>query len=247
MADHPAAVQVEVELLLRHLEDARAGLAEHALLAEAALALRVVGAAVDLRDRDLLLLHPDQERLAELRELAFLQFAERDVVPAGGQEQLELALVDPAESLHGAVEERDAAVGAEAGLLHQHAVEFEEQALLVGDLGHRGESRSRGSDRGARSFAPMASARSRPALKIRAKCPGRDVADSATGGSRKRRPGAGLGTAIRATELGRKSGLPHPGLRSERHTATLVASAVSRRASSVPQVHSPLLHLESAP
>jgi hypothetical protein len=57
MSDHPATLQVQVKLLLRHLEDARARLAEDTFLLEATLAFWVVGARVDLRDRDLLLVH----------------------------------------------------------------------------------------------------------------------------------------------------------------------------------------------
>jgi hypothetical protein len=136
VADHPAAMQVEVELLLRHLVDARAGLAEHALLAEAPLALGVERATVDLRDRDLLLLHAPEEHLAEAGEVAFLLLAEGDVAAAGGDEDLEPGRVDAAERLEGVRQERDLAVRGQASLGDDDAIEFEEQALLVGDLGH---------------------------------------------------------------------------------------------------------------
>ena len=197
VADHPAALQVEVELLLGHLVDAGPGLAEHALLAEAALALRVVGAAVDLRDRDLLLLHAGDEHLAEAGEVAFLQFAEGDVLAARGHEELELLGVDALQRFQALREERDRTVGGELGALYEDAVEFEEDALLVGDLGHR-------------LVAPApASARWHGAWRTAENDPiGRPI-----GGSPHWRSAIGTllwtGVCIRAVDLGSAGGPPH--------------------------------------
>ena len=91
--------------------------------------------------------------LAHRLLVAFAVATEGDVVPARGDEQAEQLGVDAGQRLDGALEERHRAVGAEARLAHEDAVEFEEEALLVWDLGHRVI--------GVRSglLAPMASAR----------------------------------------------------------------------------------------
>src|SRR5690606_35187426 len=123
-------------------------------------------------DRNLFGVHGLQEGIAELGELAFAQLAEGDVLAAGRNEQAELVGVNAAERLNGPVDERDSAVWIEASLLYEDAVEFEEEALLVGDLGHsaRRVLVGVGGCRG-RPRLPMASAQSRPGLKFREKRP----------------------------------------------------------------------------
>jgi hypothetical protein len=138
MADHPAALEIEVELLLGHLEDAWPWLAEHAFLLEAAIAFGVVGAGVDLRNWNLLVVHALQECFAELGELTLTILAERDVLPGGRYEQFELRGIDAAQGFDGPVDKRNSAFLGEASLLDDHAVEFEEEALLVRYFCHVG-------------------------------------------------------------------------------------------------------------
>ena len=98
----------------------------------------MVGARVHLGDRDALVVHAAEEGLAEAREVLLLHVAEGDVLAARGDEQLEVVGVDAAQRGQRAGQERDRAIGGELRTLDEDAVEFEEDALLVGDLGHGG-------------------------------------------------------------------------------------------------------------